>query len=480
MFKVCIADDEKYVLESIQHRVLQCGLDIEIAGTAQNGMEAYELYEKEKPDIFFVDISMPVCGGLEFVERVRRLDKESTTKFIIVSGYDDFEYMKKAIKNGVVNYIMKPVNQQELYETLEEICRTLQEKRDKEQDSDRNWRFLQEYTEREEVFHGTLLLIFGNNIVRNMKDCVDNADERRLLRKLGEIGKYLRFHETDNMFLVMIPEKFLSEQEIYCLWEEIRRLQEIYLVYKKGKNLSVQQMIDEMEITLNGRFWQGSMHVLMSKPIVKADEADLSGLERAIENTREEEWKKEITGLGKGIFDKKENVSVLKEFYQSVLILVANKYRQHNYEIPEILKEELYPYSLERCMNRQEIQKKMYEFTRLIHEKILQESQKNELVEQVIEYLEYHYAEEMNLNDIANEFFVAPNYLYKKFKEKKDMTVMQYLENIRMHKAEELLRNTNISVTAVAGMTGYNDSNYFARIFKKNYGLSPREFRNSK
>lgn len=52
MFKVCIADDEKYVLESIQHRILQCDLNVEIAGTAQNGMDAYELYEKEKPDIF--------------------------------------------------------------------------------------------------------------------------------------------------------------------------------------------------------------------------------------------------------------------------------------------------------------------------------------------------------------------------------------------------------------------------------------------
>lgn len=162
------------------------------------------------------------------------------------------------------------------------------------------------------------------------------------------------------------------------------------------------------------------------------------------------------------------------------MILIANKYRQHNYEIPETLKEELYPYSLERCVNRQELQKKMYEFTRLIHEKILQESQKSELVEQVIEYLEHHYTEELNLNDIANEFFIAPNYLYKKFKEKKDMTVMQYLENIRMNKAVELLKNTNISVTMVAGMTGYNDSNYFSRIFKKNYGISPREFRNNR
>ncbi len=480
MFKVCIADDEKYVLESIQHRILQCDLNVEIAGTAQNGMDAYELYEKEKPDIFFVDINMPICGGLEFVERVRRLDKESTTKFIIVSGYDDFQYMKKAIKNGVVNYIMKPVNQQELCETLEEACRILEEERKKERGIERNWSFFQEYGNQEGSFEGTLLLIFGENVVKNIRGGNEKVNElESLLGANGDV-RYLRFHETDNLLLLAFPNRFLSEQNIYCFWEEIRKLQDSFLVYKKGKKLSVQQATEEMEIILNARFWQGSMHVLMSKTMQKASETDLSGLERAIENIRDEEWKREITGLGKHIFEKKENASVLKEFYQSVLILIANKYRQHNYEIPETLKEELYPYSLERCVNRQELQKKMYEFTRLIHEKILQESQKSELVEQVIEYLEHHYTEELNLNDIANEFFIAPNYLYKKFKEKKDMTVMQYLENIRMNKAVELLKNTNISVTMVAGMTGYNDSNYFSRIFKKNYGISPREFRNNR
>lgn len=480
MFKVCIADDEKYVLESIQHRILQCDLNVEIAGTAQNGMDAYELYEKEKPDIFFVDINMPICGGLEFVERVRRLDKESTTKFIIVSGYDDFQYMKKAIKNGVVNYIMKPVNQQELCETLEEACRILEEERKKERGIERNWSFFQEYGNQEGSFEGTLLLIFGENVVKNIRGGNEKVNELESLLGVDGDVRYLRFHETDNLLLLAFPNRFLSEQNIYCFWEEVRKLQDSFLVYKKGKKLSVQQATEEMEIILNARFWHGSMHVLMSKTMQKASETDLSGLERAIENIRDEEWKREITGLGKHIFEKKENASVLKEFYQSVLILIANKYRQHNYEIPETLKEELYPFSLERCVNRQELQKKMYEFTRLIHEKILQESQKSELVEQVIEYLERHYTEELNLNDIANEFFIAPNYLYKKFKEKKDMTVMQYLENIRMNKAVELLKNTNISVTMVAGMTGYNDSNYFSRIFKKNYGISPREFRNGR
>ena len=99
-------------------------------------------------------------------------------------------------------------------------------------------------------------------------------------------------------------------------------------------------------------------------------------------------------------------------------------------------------------------------------------------MQQVIRFLETHYTEDISLTDVANEFFVVPNYLAKKFKEKKNMTAMQYLENFRMEKAADYLRNTEQSVTEIAGKVGYNDANYFTRTFRKRYGISPREYRN--
>ena len=478
MFKVCIADDEKWVLESITRRIKQCKLPIEICGTAQNGLEAYEIYEKVRPDIFFVDISMPLCGGLEFVERVRRLDKESNTKFIIVSGYDDFEYMKKAIKSGVVNYIMKPIAQKELYETLEELCQNFEMEKEKEWKTGKNWKNFKEYSSLKELFSGTVLLIFGEKIAEILRE---NTIAMEVLRKIEEYYdtcETIYFHECENMLLLMFSGNLLFEQEIYCIWKKLKQFQEIWLVYEGGRQLALSEAMEEIEVTLNTRFWQGTMHVLSAGQRESKANVDLSNLERSIENTREEEWKKEITKLATEIFEQKEHNVLLKSFYQSVLILIANKYRQHSYEIPENLTEEFYPYALERCMTRQEIQKKLYEYTRLIHEKILQDSQKSEMVEQVIEYLEYHYEEDINFNDVANEFFIAPNYLYRKFKEKKNMSVMQYLEDIRMKKAKELLKNSTLSVTEIAARTGYGGSNYFSRIFKKSCGKTPREYRN--
>lgn len=479
MVKICIADDEKYVLESIQYRIRQCGLPVKIVGTAQNGREAYELYEKERPDIFFVDISMPVCGGLEFMERVRRLDGDSTTKFVIISGYDDFAYMKKAIRTGVFNYIMKPVAQEELLETLTELCREIKTEREEKRNR-YGWEFLELDQQKEKHCCGTALLVLGDGLIRRMEEKGGLAEKlNRISERFGEPA-YFRFHENGNLLLLMIQEYFLNDQEIYEIWEMFHSVLEVWLVYKTGKSMELKECVEEMEATLNARFWEGSMHVLKADPERQEKQPELGKLEEALENTREDEWKRVITAIGTGLFENRANRPALKSMYQSVMILLADQYRRHGYEIPENLREELYAYSLEKCMTRQEVQRKLYEHTGMIHEKIAKETQKKDLVEQVVEYLEHHYMEEINFNDLAGEFFLAPNYLYKKFKEKKQITVMQYLEEIRMKKAGELLENTASSVTEIAMQTGYADSNYFARIFKKNFGVTPREFRKNR
>lgn len=166
MYKVCIADDEEFVLESVRWRIQQSVIELEIAGVARNGIEAYELYEKVCPDIYFVDINMPLCSGLDFVERVRNLDKNSITKFIIISGYDDFKYMKKAIHAKVSNYILKPIQQQEFTDTLKEVCASLDEiKRKQYEEYGRQWEYFRDFAQRKPVFSGTAVLLYEEGIL---------------------------------------------------------------------------------------------------------------------------------------------------------------------------------------------------------------------------------------------------------------------------------------------------------------------------
>ena len=114
MYSICIADDEKYVLKSIAQRISSSGMELEVVGMAGNGLEALELYDREQPDIFFVDINMPVVNGLDFIERIRKKDPDVRTRFIIISGYDDFEFARLAMKYGASDFLLKPLELDEL------------------------------------------------------------------------------------------------------------------------------------------------------------------------------------------------------------------------------------------------------------------------------------------------------------------------------------------------------------------------------
>ena len=159
---------------------------------------------------------------------------------------------------------------------------------------------------------------------------------------------------------------------------------------------------------------------------------------------------------------------------------MANKYTKYNLELPEGLRQEFFPFHLTQYKNREMLIRQLYLYAEALHEKIAEITSHSELVDNVISYIKNHYTEELSLPTIAGEFFVAPTYLSKKFKEKRNCTVMQFLESVRLKEAALLLKRTDYSVTEVAQMTGYNDSNYFARAFKKIYKITPLEYRNLK
>lgn len=119
MYKVLVVDDEKFVRQNVVNVVEWEKLNLEIVALAGNGQEALELIEQFNPNIIITDIKMPLINGIQLIKLVKA--KFPKTYFIILSGYDDFQYMQEAIKLGVENYIRKPIEEDELKETLAHI-----------------------------------------------------------------------------------------------------------------------------------------------------------------------------------------------------------------------------------------------------------------------------------------------------------------------------------------------------------------------
>ena len=112
MKKVMLVEDEELILQGIFNIIDWNALGLEVVHMAHNGQEALEMWEKEPVDIAVSDITMPVMDGLTLLRVLR--EKEEKVRFIILSGYDEFEYARTAIRLGVESYILKPINEEEL------------------------------------------------------------------------------------------------------------------------------------------------------------------------------------------------------------------------------------------------------------------------------------------------------------------------------------------------------------------------------
>ena len=121
MLKMLIADDERVIRETISHLIDWSALGIQVSGLCRNGLEAYDMILDEAPDIVLTDINMPGLSGLELIQRV--LSVSTDTQFVILSGYDDFSYAKQAMRLGIKHYLLKPCNEQEIIEVMEDVKR---------------------------------------------------------------------------------------------------------------------------------------------------------------------------------------------------------------------------------------------------------------------------------------------------------------------------------------------------------------------
>lgn len=119
MYKVLIVDDEYYFRQALKISLPWSELGFQIAGEAKNGAEALEQMTELEPDVVLVDMNMPIMDGLEFIHKAK--ERDQTTKFLVLSGHSEFVYARQARQLGVVNYVLKPINEEELQSSLLDI-----------------------------------------------------------------------------------------------------------------------------------------------------------------------------------------------------------------------------------------------------------------------------------------------------------------------------------------------------------------------
>lgn len=537
MIRVFLAEDEFTIREGIKKRIAWKENGFLFAGEADNGETAYSMIRKLKPDILITDIKMPFMDGLELSRRLR--EELPELKVLILSGYDSFSYARQAIQVGVAEYLLKPVTAGRLLESLLEVKRSLEEEREQKkfletflQEREENNRILRyqffnemvsgRYTSTELLRRGELSgislraeyfnLIFFKVSIRGYDEGIEYQEkmvrinrilEENFLQKAGMIY-FDRITEGAALLVKASTQEGLSARVKDCVKEiqEISRLEEeafSFIAIGKGVQglSSIATCYYEANKVFSYRFIMEGDHVIYSGT---SDEISV-----------DEEVRINLMNLDVGNFDGKMVMNFLKNGWKSDVELFVERYiknvgesnmsslmfRQYivmdlNFVIIHFLED--------LGWNRDDMLERFQDFGNVTQYAQTVDMAKKYLIRSMEismdlremaamnqygavicrakSYIQKHYNDEqISLNMVAASVNISPNHFSRIFSQEGGSTFVEYLTEIRMEKAKELLTHSNIKVSDVGYEVGYRDSHYFYYLFKKLQGCTPKDYR---
>lgn len=518
MYRVMVVDDEKFVRKSIINRIEWDKAELVLVGEADNGADAFSLVGLVKPDIVLVDIKMPIMNGIDLIRKVKA--DHPGIYFIILSGYDDFEYTKEAIKLGIANYIKKPIDENELNETLGMIIGQLnRQKENEEQFQD----ISRQIKKSRDIIHEKYL----NNILYFPYDILPEEAMEFAYGNFSLLLAYIReasgtcnlpgmFVETvrqgvSDMLNTMTDSRLdtyvfsnpLRPNEIRILvngetlsGQPGRIAGRLYaglrkeLCPEKARSIfiSVSTVCDTIQaIPQIHRQCVGQLKrkILPGQPPVlqEGDEDDTDSVfsefvYQSVNLLKGFMKKRDFQNINRTmekIFDgrneKMFSVAILENIVLEIHNTIKRSVVKLDKQIPGAVNDLLQPDYLLKFDDlaglKNDLISLLRQFLGLSH------TEEDTLINRVKQYMLEHYAENLSLSKIAQEHYLNPSYLSQLFKSKTGENISHFLEEIRIKKAGELLSSLSVSVSDVAFLVGYNDARYFSRVFKKNTGMLP-------
>ncbi len=493
-YRVVIADDEPMAVKAIERILEKNCPDYVTVGTAVNGRQALELIRETTPDLVLTDITMPIMDGLELARIVSEEDPDIC--FVVISGYQDFEYMRRAIQNGVLDYLAKPIVPSQITAMMDRVREKLRS------------RF---YNKRNALLRAVCL---GEDIKKEdiekhfpcRKYYAALFRENGLPRRFYPGGEPELFSDIDEAYsvygrdsreeLFLIPEPLLTGQPIGQYMEKVslrQRSADSYttLLYYSN-SFPPDQLVNKVrglyrrlsELTVIGRTQcidAEAIDSVMEKRANPGDE-DLKALLRELDiyaNTRR--CDPMIQKINKAFLVwGQEGRSQL--WMEHAARRILNYIHREDSGERSILEREYdledafyYATSVEMlCSNMQNIFFYCH-FSEEQREKPKVDSQ--EFFDSVSRYLTDHLSEPLSLQHLCDVFAISQAYMSKLFRKYADQSYAQYLTRLRMDKAMELMKeNKELFVKDIAVMVGYQDQFYFSRIFRSFAGMSPADY----
>jgi two-component system response regulator YesN len=509
--KVLIVEDQPNFRKGLTKMFDGGQLGWNVVGEAGNGLAALELLEQVKPDLVLTDIRMPIMDGIEFVGHLRRIYPEMLV--IILTGYKNFEYAQAAVRHGALDLLIKPCTEQDVSQVMNKATERFYEKYAQQEKQ-----LVQQKLQQDQALRSALLdLPYALGVSKSLKETLigrelwllqmNNEDlaiknygkndmsliqfafsniVEELVKESG-VDARLLLVEHDRFVLVSEPngvEERLVEaiQGASLQYLKIRihmismgaapsavHLAELYDSFKVGANRSADSGQTDGNENVSGKMLslnQGRVKELevrlMSAILLGQEDSLQQFLDRMIKelsNQTAEEMKNQALSLSIALlgtiqkqFDPDDNSSLAK---------IPDDMPQTHWTSKEVIR-----WASEQVNN----------FLLLFSN--WQALKSDNLIERAIHYIEENYKEECRLTDVAAHVHLNSSYFSVLFKKTVGESFTRFVTRVRMDKAALLLRNTDMKIFEIACAVGFDEPNYFTNVFKQQYHMSPKEYRN--
>lgn len=535
MYKLMIVDDERLIVEGLAEMIEESDLPVKQIQTAGSALEALELHREQLFDLILTDIRMPRMDGLELFDKVKSIADDC--KVIFLSGYSDFEYARTALKLGAFDYLLKPVEDEEVISCLEKAIAQLKQERTRIQSSDQIEKRLNEslpYAQGEflrhllhrkpEVQYGALDKEFGELGIpfrsdRRVTGFAMSLDvEESALTFMDEVLLQFVLQNMINELLggtchlicftagkgivacIMQAKEMAEPADVFATL--LTRLQEVQeIIGKAFKSVcsfalmnewldwsewpeACNRLISGMKLQIEqGQIFVPSLQTQQTGQTVEGDGVPPEMIRLVMEAINLKDVPAFAASLDQ-LLEKVERAGSIPGNELTVLFLSISSQLVHaaqHHRVTYVIDQESMDKMSNLSMHPNLTRLKDF-LVGVLQEVVseIQSQQRNpteQVVEQVKHYIAIHVYENLSLDQLADKVHVNASYLSRIFRQYTREKLTSYVTRIKMEHARKLLLESDIRVQDVATKLGFDNANYFAKVFRKANGLSPHEFR---
>ncbi|MCI3924646.1 response regulator [Paenibacillus sp. TRM 82003] len=513
MYKVLLVDDERMIIENISKVMQWASYGTELAGTARNGVEAFDFIQEELPDIVITDIRMPGMDGIELIAKVREL--ELPVNFIMLSGFGEFDYARSAMQYGVKHYLLKPCSEGMIGEALAEIVAEMDRRRNKDEFFERiqaeyrkmiphvKEQVLKEFVMNKtygrsdwERYRGLFGFPVEQERVRLALFQAEGAYEFEHLFALKNIAEEILGSDTLLLSTTVGPHVLLLLRDgggegtllgdietVKDIFSGFYRMDTTIALSEPGEIANARSMYRETLACLNHRFYLGEGSLITKQDIAAGEDNgkeidfDEDRLSLLIKSGRWDDVSESIDEF----FGKLTSLRLQAELAQSYVVTLFMVVVRQDPSNMALHLGELSKIGGDKTL--QGMKDILVETARGITTRNYESNKRkhSSIVQKVLEIIEGNLGNpSLTLNSVAGEMlYMNADYLGKLFKKEVGDKFSNFVTKARMEKAIELIAQADdVKVFELAERLGFGDNpQYFSKVFKKYTGFTPSEFK---